>query len=45
MTKSLWDEYLSAAQENYETIEQGEKYKFDLAEGVSESPHSAVAKQ
>ena len=32
MTQSLWDEYLAAAQKQYETIEQGERYKSTLAE-------------
>ena len=37
MTKSLWDEYLAEADEHYEAIERGERYKFALAEACSEA--------
>ena len=37
MTKSLWDEYLAAAQEKYETIEREENYKFGLAAALAKA--------
>ena len=37
MTKSLWDEYLAAAQEKYETIEREENYKFNLAAALAKA--------
>ena len=37
MTKSLWDEYLAAANKWYETIEREENYKFGLAAALAKA--------
>ena len=37
MTKSLWDACLAAVNEQYETIDQEEKYKFDLAAALAKA--------
>ena len=35
MTKALWDSYLAAAKERYDEIEQGERYKLELAKALT----------
>lgn len=35
MTKPLWDSYLAAAKERYDEIEQGERYKLELAKALT----------
>ena len=35
MTKALWDSYLAAAKDRYDEIEQGERFKLDLAKALT----------